>query len=95
MNRYLEPEIPFHLKQHKFTHTYYHSLAKSADDKMMILFFLFLQENRIWYFMQNVSNGDNLHEMSNPVFWENRENILKCRLLKILHCVLSVSRSVI
>ena len=23
--------------------------------------------------MQIVSNGDNLHEMSNPVFWENKE----------------------
>ena len=27
-------------------------------------------ENRIWYFMQIVSNGVNLHEMSNIVFWE-------------------------
>ena len=40
-----------------------------ADDKMM-LFFLFFPENRIWHFMQIVSLGDNLHEMSNPVFWE-------------------------
>ena len=32
--------------------------------------------------MQIVSIGDNLHEMSNPVFWENKKNILKCRLLK-------------
>ena len=23
--------------------------------------------------MQIVSNGDNLHEMSNPVFWENKK----------------------
>ena len=45
-------------------------LANSADDKLMI-FFLFFQENRICYFMQIVSTGDNnLHEMSNPVFWE-------------------------
>ena len=44
-------------------------LAFSADDKMM-LFFLFFPENRIWHFMQIVSLGDNLHEMSNPVFWE-------------------------
>ena len=29
-----------------------------------------IQENRIWPFLQIVSNGDNLHEMSNPVFWE-------------------------
>ena len=25
--------------------------------------------------MQIVSNGDNLHEMSNPVLWENKKNI--------------------
>ena len=31
------------------------------------------------HFMQIVSNGDNLHEMSNPVFWEkkNIKNITK------------------
>ena len=30
----------------------------------------------IWHFMQIVSNGDNLHEMSNLVFWEkNKKNI--------------------
>ena len=27
-------------------------------------------ENRIWHFMQIVSNGNNLHEISNPVFEE-------------------------
>ena len=43
--------------------------ANSADDDSMI-FFLFFPENRIWHFMQIVSIGDNLHEMSNPVFWK-------------------------
>ena len=33
------------------------------------IFFLFFLGNRIWHFMQTVSIGDNLHEMSNPVFW--------------------------
>ena len=32
---------------------------------------IFSQENRFWHFMQIVSIGDNLHEMSNSVFWEN------------------------
>ena len=32
--------------------------------------FVFFLANRIGYFLQIVSNGDNLHEMSNPVFWE-------------------------
>ena len=36
-------------------------------------FFLFFPENSIWPFMQIVYTGDNLHEMSNPVFWEKEE----------------------
>ena len=47
--------------------------AYSADNKLMI-FFLFFPENKIWHFMQIVSTGDNLHEMSKPVF---REKIRK------------------
>ena len=50
--------------------------AFSADDKLMI-FFLFFPVNRIWHFMQIVSWGDNLHEMSNPVFWEKQEKYFK------------------
>ena len=42
-------------------------LANSVDDKLM-MFFLFFPENRIWYFMQIISMGDNLHEMSKTVF---------------------------
>ena len=48
--------------------------ANSADDKLMMFFFLFFPDKRILHFMQIVSNGDNLHEMSNPVFWENKKN---------------------
>ena len=33
-------------------------------------FFLFLLEKKFLCFMQIFSIGDNLHEMSNPVFWE-------------------------
>ena len=43
--------------------------------------------------MQIVSTGDNLHEMSNPVFWENKIFFVlfsKYCLLKILPSVLSV-----
>ena len=49
-------------------------LYNSADDELTI-FFLFSAENRIWYFMQIVSNGDNLHEISNPVFWKKKKKI--------------------
>ena len=44
------------------------SRANSADNKL--IFSLFLQENRIWYFMQIVSTGDNLLKLSNPVLTE-------------------------
>ena len=56
----------------------YYLLANSADDKKIDDIF--------------ISIGDNLHAMSNSVFWENliRKHISKCRLLKILTRVLSV-----
>ena len=38
----------------------------SADNKL--IFFLFFPENRIRHFMQIVFNGENLQEMSKPVF---------------------------
>ena len=41
----------------------------------MEIFFLFLSENSIWWFMQTVSSVDNLYEVSKPVFWGN---ISKC-----------------
>ena len=50
----------------KFQNTFTSLWANSADDKWMLYFL----ENRIWHFMQIVSNGDNLHEMSNPDFWK-------------------------
>ena len=43
--------------------------ANLADDKLMIFFLLF-QKYGIWHFMQIVSLGDNLHEVSDPIFWE-------------------------
>ena len=43
--------------------------ANSADDKLMIFLYFFFQENRLWHFMQIVS-GDNMHEMSKPIFLE-------------------------
>ena len=33
-----------------------------------MIFFLFFLENEIWHFMQSISIGDNLHEMSKPIF---------------------------
>ena len=64
--------------------------AYSAD--RLVIFFLFSRENRTGHFMKIVSNGNNLHEMSNPVFSKNKKNILKCHLLKIFPGLLSVKR---
>ena len=50
--------------------------ANSENHKLMI-FSYFFPENWFWHFMQIVSNGDNLHEMSYPVFWEKYKNYLK------------------
>ena len=41
--------------------------ADSADGKLVILFLFFL-EIRTWHFMQIVSQGDNLQEVSDPIF---------------------------
>ena len=38
-----------------------------------MIFVLFSPENRIWHLMQIVSIEDNLHEMSNPIFWKKEE----------------------
>ena len=60
------------------------TLGKIFSRRHFEIFFLFFSENRIWHFMQIVSLGDNLHEMSNPVFWEKIRKITSfCRLLKM------------
>ena len=51
------------------THNLYHSLDKSADDKLILFFFF--TENRLWHFMQIVS----LHEIS--VILENKKKYFK------------------
>ena len=40
--------------------------------------------------MQIVSIRDNLHEMSDSVFWEKEENYFRMSLLKVLPRVLSI-----
>ena len=51
----------------------------------------FPPKKRIQDFMQIVSTGDNLLEMSNPVFGKNKKNISICCLLKILLRVLCIN----
>ena len=38
------------------------------------MFLLVFQEKRIWHFKQ-FSLGDNLHEVSDPIFWEKYKEI--------------------
>ena len=55
--------------------------ANSADDKLIIIL-LFPPpppphththtQNRLWHFMQIISLGDNLHEMSKSIFWKKK-----------------------
>ena len=42
--------------------------------------------------MQIVSFEDNLHEMSNPIFWDSRKNISKCYLLNFLPSMLCINK---
>ena len=51
---------------------------------------LFSLENCLWHFMQVVSSGDNLHEMSNTIFCKNLEIDFKMLSAKILPSMLSV-----
>ena len=42
--------------------------------------------------MQIVSSGDNLHEMSEPIFWEKkiRKNIINLSSAELAQCVVKV-----
>ena len=40
------------------------------------IFVLFFQEMGFWHYMQIVSIGDNLHEMTKPIFREYEKNTI-------------------
>ena len=54
--------------------------TNTTDDTL--IFFLFFSENSILQIMQIVSTGDNLHDLSNYIFWENKQNDWISRQLK-------------
>ena len=61
--------------------------ATSTLPKFDLFFSYFSQKTVLFHISYN---GDNLHEMSNPVFWkQNVKNISKCHLLKLLPSMLS------
>ena len=52
----------------------------------LVIFFLYFLENRFWHIMQIVSLGDNLHDVSDPIFYEKEEKYketicMKCQIL--------------
>ena len=51
-------------------------MANTADDKLMI-FYHISPEIKIWHYMQIISVGDNLHEMSKPASWKNKKKIFQ------------------
>ena len=55
--------------------------VNSKDDKLIIFFLIFPRKQDLT-FMQIVSIGDNLHEMSKPVFWEKK----KKKIFKFVVC---------
>ena len=59
-----------------------------SADHILIFFFLFSPENKISYFMQT---GDNLHEISNPVFRE--KNKISPLSAKFSQIVIKVNKS--
>ena len=61
-----------------YSHTWHVTLSTLQEifsRRHIEIFCLFLTENRIWDSLQIVSTGDNLHEMSNPVFCEKISKI--------------------
>ena len=53
------------------------SICKYAGERIVVhgpfVSYFFFSENRLWHFMQIVSNGDCLHEISNSVFGKKLE----------------------
>ena len=62
-------------------------LGKIAADMILKYFSYVFLESRLCHFMQIVSWGDNLHEMSKPIFWEKKKkkNIISLPSAKYAH----------
>ena len=72
-----------HMSELTFSHAAAQGILLFSPFSSLYVFFFFFFFTR---------NGDNLHEMSNPVFWENKKTISICHPLKILTRVLSVKK---
>ena len=71
------------LKSNRIKVDLYRSLdriSRRQTDDILLIF----PENRLWHFMQIVSQGGEMREMTKYIFWENNKNVSRCRLLKRL-----------
>ena len=65
-------------------------LGKIFSRRHFEIFFFVFPRKKIWHFMQTVSNGDSLHEMSKPVYGKNKENIVRLSSAESVCSVVSV-----
>ena len=55
------------------------TLWADSADKKLVIFFIFSPESRIWHFF----NGENLPELSNPVYWGNVKSCFLEKMRKL------------
>ena len=76
INGFEEPLLQINIRlRNGFKFNLYHPQGKFNRQQFDDIFFF--PENRVWHFMQAVSVGDSMHEMSNPVFWNKSEKYFK------------------
>ena len=63
------------------------TLGKKIQQILNYHTFLIAPENRCCHFMQIISPGDNLHEMSMPIFWKKKKNITNSSSAEFAHRV--------
>ena len=65
----------------RFTHRVQRITVKFSANNILKYFSFFFSKNKIWHYMQIVSSGDNLHEISNLFFFCEKKIWPSCRLL--------------
>ena len=92
-SRYLYISCAFFVVGSSQNTDYYpsHLINFILNDHSYKILYMFFTENRLWRFMQTVSFGDHLHEMTKQTFWRNKKKLWKCRLLIVYPaCYISV-----
>ena len=66
---------------------------KSADDILKYFSYFFFLENKLWHFMQIVSSGENLHEMSSLFSEKNKKTIISLTSVEFAQRVVKIKKS--